>query len=184
MFYKRDELGWLNSLAHSWGLAEAFAKQQGVFAWRHAVGQQLARWARPLYVSRGVLHLAVSSYAAASQLRMLEPKLMEALREVAPQCEVRQLRLHVQPQAAPRRGASEAQVSGEDLCAADGLVPDDVPVPLRQQLVQTAARARAQERAILEAGGRRCDACQVAFLGDGTVCPLCSLVGGGGGGLD
>jgi len=177
MFDKQDQWSWLDGLARQWGLSDALAKQQGVFAWRRAIGPQLARWARPLYVSHGVLHLAVASYAAASQFRMLEPQLVESLRQVAPDSGVRRLRLHVQPQAGSMPPKREAEVTAQDQARAELLVPDDTCPPLREQLVHAAARACAQEREILQAGGCRCSACGVAFLGQERVCPLCAVVG-------
>ncbi len=177
VFSKKSEWYWLQGLAHRWGLAEALANQEAVFAWRSAVGPQLSRWARPLYVARGVLHLSVASYVAASQLRLLEPKLVEALYKVAPDCGVRQLRLHVQPEPTPKEGPLNIEVTPADVQAAEGAVPVTVGSPLREKLVKAAARAYAQERAILHAGGHRCTACEVAFLGEGSLCPLCSLVG-------
>ncbi len=177
MFYKEDELHWLTDLAHSWGLAEALRKQQALFAWRQAVGPQLVRWARPLYVSRGALHLAVGSYVAASQIRLLELKLVDALQRVAPDCGVHRLQLHMEPESPRHVEQSEAKVTADDYAAADRVIPCNIPLQLRERLVAAAARAQAQERVVLEMGGRRCASCRVAFLGEGTLCKLCSLVG-------
>ncbi len=177
MFNKQNQWGWLDALARKWGLGEALTRQQGVFAWRRAVGQQLARWARPLYVSQGVLHLAVFNYAAASQLKMLETQLLEALREVAPESDVRRLRLHVQPEARAPLRRCDTGVAVEDLARAEQLVPSTLAPSLREQLLQSTAQACAQERAIMEAGGRRCSCCGVAFLGEEELCPLCIIVG-------
>lgn len=177
MCIHKDMMSWLDDLAHSWGLTDALEIQRAVFAWRKAVGSQLSGWAKPTHVTGGVLHLVVNSYAAATQLRMLESKLLEALRSVAPDCGVRQLRLHVQPEGRVTDHAQGFEVTTEDRDRAASCVPSGIPDGLREALLRVAARAVAQERAILSTGGRRCTSCGVAFRGTEALCPVCAVVG-------
>ncbi len=177
MYIHKDMMCWLDGLARAWGLTDTLKIQQAVFAWRRAVGPQLSSWARPSHVAGGVLHLVVNSYAAATQLRLLEDKLLDTLRSVAPDCGVVQLRLHVQPEGRASERVRDFEVTTEDWEQAALWVPDGVPEGLRDALLRVAARAAAQERAILSGGGRRCSSCGVAFRGTEPLCPVCAVVG-------
>jgi len=168
---------WLGTLVQKWGLEADLKRQRAVFAWERAVGE-LARLAKPLYVAGKTLHLAVPSHVAASELRLLEGKLIARLSEVAPESGVKKLRFHVVPQpVVPRRPAPE-EPTKEDWEAAERDITKSIPNGLRTRLVRIAAWARARDRAVLAAGGRRCPRCGVAHLSKTDLCPICSLVEG------
>jgi len=134
--------------------------------------------ARPLYVEGRTLHIAVASHVAAMELRLLEGKLLARLSQLVPESPVKTLRFHVLPQPAPPRRPEVEEPTAEDWEAAEEEIPADLPRELRVRLVRIAAWARARDRTILRAGGRRCPGCGVAHLGPGELCPSCSLVSG------
>ena len=153
-------------------------RQAPVFAWSGVVGEELSKLARPLYVEGRTLHIAVASHVAAMELRLLEGKLLARLSQLVPESPVKTLRFHVLPQPAPPRRPEVEEPTAEDWEAAEEEIPADLPRELRVRLVRIAAWARARDRTILRAGGRRCPGCGVAHLGPGELCPSCSLVSG------
>jgi len=177
----KSQKQWLEALAKQWGLSAEVARQAPVFAWREAVGEELAKLARPLYVEGRTLHLAVGSHVAAAELRLLTGKLLARLKEVLPESQVKQLRFRVVPEPSPARELRLEEPEPADWEAAEADIPRDLPRGLRERLVRIAAWARARDRALLAAGGRRCPRCGVAHGGPGELCPVCSLVAGEGG---
>ncbi|HAF70581.1 MAG: Uncharacterized protein XD60_0719 [Acetothermia bacterium 64_32] len=175
----KDVRQWLAPLARRWGLEGEVRRQGAVFAWPEAVGEQLAKLARALYVDGHTLHVAVASPVVAMELRHLQGKLLARLREVAPDVSVKRLRFHVRPQAVPPRGLKVEEPREGDWQAAEQAVPPDLPAALRARLVRIAAWALARDRAILEAGGHRCPRCGVAHLGPEELCPPCFAAWGG-----
>jgi len=166
---------WLQALAQRWGLEGELARQAPLFSWREAVGPGLARLARPLYVEGHTLHLAVASYAAATELHLLEGKLLARLGEVLPGLRIERLKFHVLPPPTRARKVKPQEPSPEDWHAAEGDIPEGLPEGLRRKLVRIAAWVRARERAVLAAGGRRCPRCGVAHPGPEELCRLCAL---------
>lgn len=173
---------WLQSLARRWGLEGELAQQAPLFLWRDAVGPGLAKLARPLYVEGRTLHLAVASYVAATELRLLEGKLLARLGEAQPGLRIERLKFHVLPSPVPARRMEVQEPSPEDWRAAEGDIPRGLPGELRRKLVRIAAWARARERAVLAAGGKRCPRCGVAHPGPEEVCRICALTREGEGG--
>jgi len=174
----KDIRQWLVPLARRWGLEGAMEQQAPVFAWASAVGEELSKLARPLYVEGHTLHIAVVSHVAAMELRLLEGKLLARLSQIVSESPIRRLRFHVLPQPAPPRRPQVEEPTAEDWEAAEAEIPTDLPRELRERLVRIAAWARARDRTILRAGGHRCPGCGVAHLGPGELCSLCSLVPG------
>lgn len=169
---------WLATLAGRWGLTEELARQAAVFAWSEAVGERLAKLARPLYVQGNTLHLAVASHVAAAELRLLSGKLLARLWEALPGCGVESLKFHVYPQPSPSPKLQVPEPSEADWRAAEEDIPADLSGELRDRLVRIGAWARARDRALLSAGGKRCPRCGVVYRGEGDLCPVCSLVTG------
>jgi len=153
-------------------------RQAPVFVWSGVVGEELSKLARPLYVEGRTLHIAVASHVVAMELRLLEGKLLARLSQLVPESPVKTLRFHVLPQPAPPRRPEVEEPTAEDWEAAEEEIPADLPRELRVRLVRIAAWARARDRTILRAGGRRCPGCGVAHLGPEELCPSCSLVSG------
>lgn len=166
---------WLWALARRWGLEGELARQAPLFLWREAVGPELAKLARPLYVDGRTLHLAVASYSVATELRLLEGKLLARLGEVLPELRIGGLKFHVLPAPPPARKVEVQEPCAEDWQAAEGAISKELPSELRRRLVRVAAWAQARERAVLAAGGRRCPRCGVAHPGPEELCRLCAL---------
>ncbi len=163
---------------HDWlgGLLSgpAWEEQQAVLRWKEIVGENLARLAKPLYVEGGVLHLAVESPVVANELRLWKEELVRKLEQLAPQSNVRDLRLHLVP-AAGEPKVPAVEPGAAEWNRAEEIIPADLPPSLRAGLVRAAAYALAQEAVVLSQGGRRCARCGAAFLGTGPLCPLCRL---------
>ncbi len=153
----------------------AWEEQQAVLRWRAVVGENLARLARPLYVEKGTLHLAVTSPVVATELRLWTEELLNRLGKLAPKSEVRRFRFHLVPAREQEDKPLEPGIA--ELNRAEAAIPHDLSPGLRERLVQVMAQALAQEAAILRQGGRRCASCGVAFLAEGDLCPLCRLGG-------
>lgn len=155
-------------------LGRDWAEQEAVRRWRHLVGPALAALCRPMYVDRGVLHLAVSSPVVATELRLLEQELLARLSAGAPGSELRELRLHVVP--APFNPELPCPIpTSEEERQAEDLLPQNLFGPIREAMVRVVAGQLARDRVILSAGGRRCSRCGVVFLGEDDLCPLCRL---------
>lgn len=163
---------WLNSLAQQWG--RGLEEQEAVWRWREAVGDALSKLARPLYVDRGTLHIAVATPVVANELRLWSREILARLANVAPRSCVREFRFHL---VAEQKGVggSKVTVSSKELDQAEKMVPRNLPSSLRENFVKLLAQVLAQESAILAQGGRRCKKCNVVFLGRGEECPLCRL---------
>lgn len=172
---KEELWEWLGPLARRWGLERELGEQAPVFLWPKAVGKQLARLARPLYVEAGVLHVAVPGSVVAAELRLLQEGILDRLTQAGGKKLVG-LRFHVRAVPAKAWAVEAVEPSPEEVAKAKAEVSRDLPPELRRRLVRIAAQAYARDRAILAAGGRRCPCCGVAFLGEGQRCPLCSLV--------
>lgn len=178
---KKDIYEWLLPLVRMWGLADALREQEPVLFWKKVVGEKLGHLARPLYVERRTLHLAVPSPVVAAELRLLQDQLLARLKEIVPNCQVQKLRFHVRAESETERFSLPKEVvavkpTKEDVAAAERDVPHSLPSPLRERFVRIAAWAHARDRAILAAGGGLCPSCGAAFLGEGDLCPICSLL--------
>ncbi len=168
-----DSSFWLTALAKSWG--KGWEEQEVVWRWREVVGESLSKLARPLYVERGVLHLAVPSPVVANELRLWEKELISRLANIAPRSGVKELRFRIVSAAKPAQEI-KAEPGAKEIRRAEELIPEDLPNPLRAKLLQLLAQVLAQEESILAQGGRMCRRCRVAFLGEGEECPLCRLL--------
>ena len=164
---------WLESLAKSWG--KGWEEQEAVWRWRDVVGEALSRLARPLYVERGVLHLAVPSPVVANELRLWKDEIILRLAKVAPKSGVKELRFRIMSEG---KGTEQfpTEPDVEDLNRAEKLAPENLPASLRPKILRLLAQVMAQEESIIAHGGRRCRRCGVAFLGEGEECPLCRLL--------
>lgn len=168
-----DSSFWLETLAKTWG--KGWEEQEAVWRWREVVGEGLSKLARPLYVEKGVLHLAVPSPVVANELRLWEKELLARLANVAPKSGVKELRFRIVSEAKSPQEL-KAEPSAREVRRAEELIPDDLPPSLRPKILQLLAQVLAQEESILAHGGRRCQRCGVAFLGEGEECPLCRLL--------
>lgn len=149
-------------------------EQEAIWHWSYVVGEWLSQLARPLYVERGVLHLAVSTPLVANELRLWSREILARLASVAPHSGIRELRFHLAPEG--KRAKEEKVLAGqEEQRHAERMIPQTLPSPLREKFVNLLAQALAQEAAILSEGGRRCKKCSVVFIGPGEECPLCRL---------
>ncbi|MGC9018825.1 MAG: DUF721 domain-containing protein [Candidatus Bipolaricaulaceae bacterium] len=164
---------WLEALAKSWG--KGWEEQEAVWRWREVVGGGLSKLARPLYVERGVLHLAVPSPVVANELRLWEEEIISRLANMAPKSGVKELRFRIVSEAKPAQEI-KAEPGAKEVRRAEALIPENLPNPLRTKILRLLAQVLSQEESILARGGRRCRRCGVAFLGDGEECPLCRLL--------
>lgn len=174
----KDIKQWLAALAARWGMEEELERQTPVFAWMDAVGEHLAKLARPLYVEGDTLHLAVASGVVATELRLLSGKLLARLREVAPESRIFRLRFHILAPDSPAERPLKVEPTSEEWRQAEGEISRDLPPQLREKLISIAAWALARDRALLSAGGKRCPRCGVVHQGPGDLCPVCALVAG------
>lgn len=162
--------GRFSDLGKSWGAG--WEEQEAVRRWREAVGESLSRLARPLYVDRGVLHIAVASPVVAQELQLWSKELLSRLSAIAPQSRVRKLRFVIIPERRQEEMGTP-EPTPKELNQAEELVPMDLSPELRAKFVRILAWALAQEAEILRRGGHRCPRCGVAFLGLEKECPLC-----------
>ena len=176
----KSQKQWLEALARRWGLSAEVTRQAPVFAWKGAVGEELAKLARPLYVEGHTLHLAVGNHVAAAELRLLSRQLLARLKQVVPDSPVERLKFKVIPESPPPREVRVEEPAPTDWEEAETDVPRGLPPELRERLIKIAAWARARDRALLAAGGRRCPRCGVVYRGASELCPVCSLVAGEG----
>lgn len=163
---------WFEALGRAWG--KGWEEQEAVWRWREAVGEGLSRLARPLYVDKGVLHLAVQSPVVANELRLWSREIVARLAEIAPKSAVKELRFRVVAEK-ERQNLPCPAPTGTDLRRAEKLMPQDIPAALREKFLKLVAWALVQEEAILSAGGKKCRSCGVAFFGEEEDCPLCRL---------
>lgn len=164
---------WWDFLSHCAG--QGWEEQEAIWHWPHVVGERLSKLARPLYVDRGILHLAVPTPLVANELRLWSREILARLASVAPRSGVRELRFHIVPEG-QRPREEKVLASQEELNRAERMIPQTLPSPLRQKFVNILAQALAQEAAILSEGGRHCKKCSVVFIGPGEECPLCRLI--------
>ena len=160
-------------LGKSWGVG--WEEQEAVRRWREAVGESLAKLARPLYVERGVLHIAVASPVVAQELQLWSKELLARLAAIAPQSKVQALRFVIVPERRQEE-MEPPEPTPKELNQAEDLVPMNLPSELRAKFVRILAQALAQEAEILRRGGHRCPRCGVAFLGAEKECPLCKAL--------
>ena len=118
-----------------------------VAAWAPVVGDAIARNAWPARVARdGTLHVHTSSSAWAFELTQLEPRIRDALGEIAP------VRLRFAPGPLPEpfaepaeaRGKSGAAPTGDDEAAAAELVAVIGNEELREKVQRAAALSLAR----------------------------------------
>jgi hypothetical protein len=164
---------WLECLAKSW--RKGWEEQEALWKWRDVVGEGLSRLARPLYVEKGVLHLAVPSPVVANELRLWGNEIISRLAKAAPKSRVKELRFRIVSEGKTSK-EFVVEPNAEDLDRAEKLVPENLPSSLRSKILKVLAQVIAQEESIIAHGGRRCRRCGVAFLGEGEECPLCRLL--------
>ncbi len=87
----------LDRVAASLGVPRATTMTSVFTAWEAVVGESLAARARPLSLVEGVLVVAVEEPAWATQLRWLEPDLLERLRGAAGADAVLRIEVVVRP---------------------------------------------------------------------------------------
>lgn len=169
---KQDIWQWLGPLAQSWGAEDALRAQSAVLLWP-ATG--LTALARPLYVDRGVLHLAVASHVVAAELNFLKGKLLARLEEVAPQCGVVDLRFQIRSGETSFHPIVVPPPTAADLREARRGLPPRLPPELQRVLAEAVAWATARDRAILAAGGWRCPGCGLVLVKEKDDCPVCGI---------
>lgn len=81
------------------GYARVQAASQWEEAWAQAVGPALAAVSRPGPVRREVLEVLVAHSAAAQELALVAPQVLQKLAQLVPQQRVRRLRYRVGPLA-------------------------------------------------------------------------------------
>lgn len=164
---------WLESIARNWG--KGWEEQKAVWRWREAVGERLSKLARPLYVERGILYIAVASPVVANELRLWAQEIISRLAQIAPKSNVKELQFKILPEEKEVEEFS-LQPGAEELNRAEEMIPEDLLPSLRSRFLELLANVLAKEKAILAKGGRRCRRCGVAFLGEGEECALCRLL--------
>ena len=87
----------VDRLLRSWGSASVAATGSVFADWDDIVGAQLAGHARPRSLRDGVLVVAVSDPAWATQLRFLEGELVARIGQSTGSDEVRAIQVRVQP---------------------------------------------------------------------------------------
>lgn len=175
MLDRQEGLYWLRTLARRWGLAEALAIQEPLFAWSEILGPQLAQLARALYVEGGTLHIGVASSVVANELRMKEDTLLTRLNAQGGY-KLTRLRFHTRDLGLLGGAcAPEPAIEAQDEQVAEALVPEDLRPNLRQILLRNVARAHARERALKAKGARCCARCDGLFCGGGELCQACRL---------
>ncbi|GAB4308436.1 MAG: hypothetical protein Kow0097_08960 [Candidatus Bipolaricaulota bacterium] len=170
----KDIWQWLGPLARSWGAEEELQAQLPVLHWSST---GLSHLARPLYVDRGVLHLAVDNHVVAAELNLLKGKVLARLEEVAPGGGVVDLRFQIRARGVPRAEIAVRPPGPDEVRAARDEIPEGLPATLAAVCARLIAWARARERALLAAGGWRCPGCGVARAEGQTSCPECGIEG-------
>ena len=87
----------VDRLLHSWGSASVAATGSVFGDWDDIVGPQLAGHAQPRSLRDGVLVVAVTDPAWATQLRFLEPELVARIAQSTGTDEVRSIQVRVRP---------------------------------------------------------------------------------------
>jgi hypothetical protein len=169
---KEDIWQWLGPLARRWDAEDALQAQSPLFAW-DAIG--LSPLAQPLYVDRGVLHLAVANHVVAAELNLLKGKLLARLDEAIPGCGVETLRFHVRAREPPRSEIAVPRLPAGALDRAGQDLPSGLPTGVRDVVVEALAWARARDEALLAAGGWACPRCALVLVKGATACPTCKI---------
>jgi len=168
----KDIWHWLGPLARAWNAEDKLYEQRAVLLWP-ALG--LAPLARALYVDRGVLHLAVGSHVAASELNLLKAGIVARLSDVAPESGVIGLRFHIRAVTAPPLRIAVRPPTPADVQRVQRELPPGVSPRLRHVTASLVAWARARDEAILNTGGWRCAECGLALVREKRECPICKI---------
>lgn len=168
----KDIWHWLGPLSRGWGAEEKLQDQNPVLLW---ASTGLGSMARPMYVDRGVLYLAVGSHVVAAEFNLLKGKLLARLEEVDPQCGVVDLRFQIRAEKRSPREIVVAPPTSGELRQARRELPAGLPSRLQRVAAQALAWAAARDRAILSAGGWRCAECGLALVKEKKSCPLCGF---------
>jgi hypothetical protein len=167
------------------GLAEEFREQEPLFLWEKAVGEQVARLAKPLRVREGTIFVEVESHVLAQELNMLKEEYIRKINDLLGEERVRDIRFRVGGPLRERVGATQASplleevpLSAEEQEEIEHLVSDVEDKRLREALRAFFITERRIERVREERGFTRCPRCGVLHSGNGELCFYCQLESG------
>ncbi len=168
-----------------YGLAEQFREQEPLFYWEEAVGERLARIARPSRVHKGTLYVEVTSPVQARELELLKERIIKRLNERLGEERIKELRFRatgiIEPSERPGPGprtrvrVEEVPLSAEEREEIEQLVSGVEDERLREALRALLITERRIAKLREERGFKRCPRCGVLHDGSEDICFYCQL---------
>lgn len=165
-------MSWIDRVLQRYNLGEEYQRQRVLFLWEKAVGCQTAKVSRAERFSQGTLWVSVASSTIAQELSFLEARYIERINNLLG--EEALLKICFVP------GRFKKEMVKEDVTLSDTEREDASKLfsalddcQLRESFERLYLTTRRREAVILQAGGKRCSRCGVAFSGAEEICPGC-----------
>jgi len=162
---------WVSAIFKRYNLEEEFSDQLALVLWPEVVGPQLSRMTRAVMLVNGKLTVETISSTVSQELDLLQQRYIDELNARMEREVVKRIRF------VPGRFRIPRTVKHDLDDVFDETVPDmDIDDPqLREDFISLYRAQTERERAMLEAGARRCPRCGVVFFGDSEICPGCQF---------
>lgn len=160
-----------------YGLAEHYREQEPAMLWDQLVGEKIAQFAKPIWVHKGVLFVAVPNHIVQHEFNLMREEFKKKLNTAFESERVREIRFRVEnfpkPQATAR--IDQIELSSEEERDIESLVSDVPDASLRASLARLMKKAKKFEKARQKLGWRPCSQC--GLLCEENFCPICSQEG-------
>jgi hypothetical protein len=161
----------IEKVFRKYGLFEQYREQEPALLWERAVGEKIARLAKPIWVQHDVLFVAVPNHIVQHEFTVMREEFRKKLNAVLGAERVKEIRFRVENSPKTRPVLALAPLTPEEEREIEALAADVPDAPLRATLIQLMKKAKQIERARQKLGWQPCPRCGVPC--EEHFCPLC-----------
>lgn len=179
---------------------ELYVKVKGtvtLIKWRKIVGENLSRYANPIYYKDGVLYIGVVSSLFKRELESMKGEILSKIKTSIEDSPIVDLKFRIADSGVnmPRKINSTKKPSIEKTCPGYGIHPNN-GIKLEENdikwIEENVKRLKADDKLIIKyrklleafkelevkkkiAGYKKCKKCGALFKGKGLLCPICEI---------
>lgn len=163
----------IEKVLRRYGLLEQYREQEPALLWERVVGEKIARLARPIWVHKGVLFVAVPNHIVQHEFTVMREEFRKKLNAALGPERVKEIRFRVENFPKPRAvlALDQIELTSDEEREIEQRADDIPDQALRATLVRLMKTAKRLERARQKLGWKPCPRCQM--LCEENFCPVC-----------
>ncbi len=167
------ETALIEKILGKYGLLEQYREQEPALLWERVVGDKIARLARPIWVHKGVLFVAVPNHIVQHEFTAMREQFKKKLNTELGAERVKEIRFRVEnfPKSRPALTLDQIELTPDEERQIEQLADEIFDQALRATVVRLMKTAKRLERARQQLGWKPCPRCQM--LCEGDFCPSC-----------